>query len=178
MNKLFCITISIIVVVSCTTKEKISEEAKKEILFQQKRDNLISEISKKYNIIYDWDTLFYNYSIEYDKIVNTDYQLISNTWIKDIYQLDTTYYISIETGIYPAFYFDLKITKADLNKILSQEGVEYFFGGLLVVDIYEIKKIKFQLEGYPEDQSYCSLELVTSDNFRGKGEIVELKLVK
>ncbi|NQU68805.1 MAG: hypothetical protein HQ510_12750 [Candidatus Marinimicrobia bacterium] len=177
MNKLFYIIIVLFTIISCNTTDKITEEEKQEIQLQQKKDKLISEITDKYNISYDWDTLTYKYSINYDKILKSGYQLIRQIWVKDIYQKDGSYYISIRTGYSPTFYFDLSISEENLNKLLriTYYGLKFgSFEGLLVVEISEIKKIRFKIESYEDDEKNLSLELDASGSFIGKGKIVEL----
>jgi len=164
MNNIICISLILTsIVISQSNDTKIEE-------------NIISKVTEKYNISYDWDFMDYAYTFQYDNIIKSGYQLISQCMISDIYTIDEEYFVSIQTGAYPMFYFDLSISEIDRDKLLKIEQFD-FFKGLLVVEISEIRKIKFKIDGnpeYTENSIDCSLYLEDSENFMGKGKLIEL----
>lgn len=131
---------------------------------QQKADEkkkAIATLATKYNITYQWDTLNYLYSINYIPVIETKYQLIDDIQVVDIYAKDSIEYVSIKSGVYPAFYFDFPITKEQENKFLDGDDL------ILIVSIDEIRKIR-ELGGKIEVSEHLS------KNFIGKGKIIDM----
>jgi len=54
---------------------------------ENKKENLISELTNKFAIKYSIDTLKCNYSIQFEELLKSDYQLISSFKVQDIYVL-------------------------------------------------------------------------------------------
>lgn len=136
------------------------------------KGKIIKELNSKYNISYKWDTLHSNYEIDYKPVINSDYQLIADFRINNIYEKDSSEYISIMVGDlesykeYPYYYFDFPITQEQEKKIRQKDVI-------LVVCIKKIKKIKFAIESdqYGED---VTINLKNSNDFSGEGKIIEI----
>ena len=176
MKKLTYIYLSILILFSCdATDELNNKKIKEQELFENKKETIISEITNKYQIKYCFDTISYIYTINYDKVIETNFQLIKNFQIIDIYKKENQNFITVNCGMYPSFYFDLIIKENELNKILNDNDseYEYYNNSLIVVKINEIQKIKLGIISYPDDESNCSIEIDSYNDFIVKGEIID-----
>ncbi len=163
MKKVIFLGLALISLLACETKKNKPDKDEVQKILQNKKENLISELTEKYAVEYLIDTLRYNYSIQFEELLNTDYQLISRFRILDIYKKDSITYISIETGILPTIYFELEIPTNQVKKLLEL-GKCYFctYDGIIVVKILNIKKGKS-----------CSTEVKSIMSFWGKGRVIE-----
>lgn len=135
------------------------------------KEKIISELVSKYNIKYQWDTLDYNYSIDYKPVIESKYQLIDRIEINDVFEKDSIYFISVNISYYPSFYFTFPISQDQFEQIYNvADNTDLIF----VVNITEIRKIQFTLNGKIEDTEYASVNLERSDDFIGKGRIIEI----
>ena len=157
----------------------LNRQQKKE---KQKKENeeikykVISGLVSKYNIKYKLDTLYYpeyQYTIDFKPVINSKFQLIDYFEIKDIYEKDSCEYISLSAGFFPSIYFDFLITIEQGEKLRNEDNKL-----LLVVSISNIKKINFSLEGQIENSVSATVDLKNSDNFLGKGRIIEIISLK
>lgn len=110
--------IALLALTACNNIEKVSDnESQDEI--KSIKEQIISDVIDEYQITYMWDTLDLEYSINYDKIINSDYQLIADLDIHDIFKKDDSYFISTKINYWPSHYFELSIQKKELDKILN-----------------------------------------------------------
>jgi hypothetical protein len=161
---------SYILLFGCTSQEekKKQEEELPEQHQADEKEKVISNLAKKYNITYKWDTLNYDYSINYRPVIETKYQLIADIEVIDIYTKDSREFVSLKSGLYPTFYFDFPISKEQENKFLNGDGL------ILIVSIDEIRKLRFELAGEIEDSESARVNLDISTAFIGKGKIIEI----
>lgn len=134
---------------------------------------LSKKLTSKYSIRYNWDTLSFDYSVEYKLILKSKNQLIGNIRINDIYEKDSIRYVSIVAGSYPSFYLDFPISLEQESKLLSDDKDLIF-----VVSISEIRKLRFSLNSEIEDGEPASVSLDNSDDFIGRGTIIEIAHVE
>lgn len=180
MNKITFISFIILTLVACGRNDKAINNGKQKELQMQNKEKIISELTDKYKIKFNWDSLNFKYSFQYDKIIESGYQLIDYIDITDIYYKDSISYVSFRTWSWPPFYFDVTVSQDMINKIIQYQSKNNSLEGadiVLVVKIAEIKKIKLKIDSYSEDESDCNLELRASNGFIGKGEIVDLIII-
>lgn len=148
-------------------KEKIEENE------NENKDKLFKAIEayaiKKYNITYSWDTLNYNYSNDYYKVLKSKFQLFSQYTVTDYYLKDKKEYLSIIINQNNNKYFDLEVSKEQAKKVFDKS-----FDVIFVVSIEELKKIKIKqnYENQGDDDVYFYLD--ESDDFIGKGKIIDV----
>jgi hypothetical protein len=171
MKKIILMLLLSSILFSCNKKNNDIEVSRKlNELRKEKKEKLISELVSKYDINYMWDTLNYKFSIEYKPILESSYQLLDNFYINDIYEKDSTYFISIVSSNYISYYFTFPITKEQLNIFVSD--VDEF---VLVVSISEIRQIQF---GLIEDSESAIVILNSTNDFIGKGKLIEIVSLK
>jgi hypothetical protein len=168
----------------CNSPSKSNSIEKQELYLEQENDKKLQErlLTEKYNIKYDWDTLAYNYSIQYDHIIDGDYQLISNLGISDIFKNDETYNLRIQCGYLPYYFIVRTDNFTQISPLLNKLNTDkYYDDFLMVVEIKEIKKGLFELNAISEVSEYedaSYIELDPSISFFGTGNLIEIKLLK
>jgi hypothetical protein len=111
------VLVLISILVSCSSDKEKKVEAEKQLKVE--KEILIGNLISKYDIQYKWDTLGYKYSIEYEPVLSSKYQLIDKFTISDIFKKDSSMYIQIRVAYYPTFFFLLSINSDQLDKILT-----------------------------------------------------------
>jgi hypothetical protein len=178
MNKITYYILIIIALTACGRSNNETDKEEKEKLVEEKYEKIISELTDKYSIKYSLDTLRYDYSIQFEDMLNTKYQLISFFRIQDIYKQDSISYVKVETGFYPTYYLNLRISETEQEKLLALE--KSFFSqanAVMIIALQEIRKIDLTFESYPADQNYCSIEFESSMSFTGKGQVIEVQIL-
>ncbi|WP_340114872.1 hypothetical protein [Maribellus mangrovi] len=165
-----------ILFVLCSCDEKKSKE---ELVFEQqkaRRESVKNDLTQKYNISYSWDTLRFNYSIQFQDIIDESNHLITYFDIVDIFKENNQNYLFIEAMIIPRTYLKLQISDKLFLNMKDKLNEARFHRGFIVVKIREIKKIifesKVELEG---DDIYLRHE--TTNDFIGSGEIVDMVIL-
>lgn len=136
------------------TKEELANRKKFQII-----DNNLEKLSKRYAVKYNLTRLTgdWEYSIDFDKVVNTNLQIVEGAIIEDIYHsgkdkiilqlkdraIITDYFLTISEELYQksiskytdegAEYFLVKLNKVKKNKA-SYPTSYYAFGDL--IDVY------------------------------------------
>lgn len=134
-----------------------------------------TRLPEKYNMALSFDTIQkICYTIDFENMLFSDYQILSNFIINDIYKHNSEYFIKIESFItLQDFYFELKISESELKKI-REEMPDYGFitESVLVMKIDTINKIDFILESTEDD---FSIDLGTNGfgSFLCKGKVIE-----
>lgn len=203
MKNIVLLTVLTTMLFSCTSQEeKNKQQAEKykqqEDQQKQQQENekkkIISNLVAKYNILYKWDTLHYRYSINYKPVIESRYQLIDHIEIIDIYEKDSSQYVSLRTGSYPSsfgeiqfldlrfhdtfdllggyrsFYFNLLISKEQISKMTRSDG-----DLILIVSVSDIiKNKKLSLTGKMDDANYSLINLETTPEFIGNGKIIDI----
>lgn len=182
------IIIILFLFISCNfenDKEKKIEELKnKETLEvkpkEKQMQSKINELVSKYNIMYLLDTVKYGFSIDYKPIIETNYQLIKQFIIKDIFQKDSTHYITIQPlgGLIKDLIMPIKKEQIKLFLDGRENNILVVSNNLLVVSIKEVKKIDFSFKGVHQDQETADLGLENSLFFLSKGELIEIVPIK
>lgn len=176
-NVIFYIIV-ILTILSCGKKDKTSDKERQEQLQKEQKERIIEQLADKYDVSFSWDTLYLTYSIEFYEKLKNSYQIIDNVDIDDIYIKDSTYYISVNTGIWPSYYFDLSISETEYKKILNTGNSEILPDGIMVVNITDIRKFRLRIESYPEDEYTFDLEFDSSSDFIGSGKVVEIVIIE
>ncbi len=180
MTKISFISLILLTLIACGRNKRVLEK-EQAVLQKQHKDNSISELTDKYAIKYKLDTIDFSYSVQYDKIIESGYQLIDDIDINDIYRKDGIPYVSLIIWSWPTFFCDLTVSDEIMNRIIDNQSIDHPIKGdnaVLVVKLYEIKKIKLKIDSYPGDEGYWNIEFVDSDDFIAKGEIVDLIIIK
>lgn len=183
MNKLLTLLMFALLFSACSPEQEektvgdelIEEQERKN--YEQKKTNEINKLVSKYNIKYNWDTLSYEFSLEYKPIVNSGYQLATDFWVQDIFEKDGAVYALIRIFGLTSLYVEFPISKEQENKLIS-----YHKGALneclLVVNITYIQKIKCELAAVARENGESpSLIIADSEDFFGKGTIVDIVLI-
>jgi len=166
----------VITLTACGRRFNSKEQEELQKLVIQKNEEIFSQLTDKYSIKYSLDTLSYDYSIEYEDMLSTKYQLINRFRILDIYKHDSISYVQIEAGFFPTYFLNLRISDADQEKLLKL-GRAYFFNAVLVVSLQEIRNIHFTFRSCPEAPESNSIEVGSSMSFAGKGEVIEVYML-
>lgn len=181
------IIITLFFFISCNSennKEKIEELKNKETLDVEAKEkqtqSIIDGLVSKYNIIYLLDTVKYGYSIDYKPIIETNYQLIKKFVIKDIFQKDSNYYITIQPlgGLIKDLIMPIKKEQLKLFIDGRRTNILIVSNNILVVSLKEVKKIDFSFKGVHQDQETADLGLENSLFFLSKGELIEIVPIK
>jgi len=154
----YFIFLLIVLFYSCANNQSRKEQSEKQFKEKQK-EQIISELNEKYDIVAYWDTLFHlNYTIEFQEKYRDKLFLLNNFFVHDIYIEDENYHIVIETPVLE-INLDLLINENDYKKItiVKEDFVNYITDVFIVFKIYELKKNR--------------LDYV----FIGEGEIIEVK---
>jgi len=164
----------------CNCKSSVEQKSEYEIKWDkinQKTKEIRAEITKEYNIQYTWDTLAFDYTVQYEKVLKSEYQLIHVPVINDIYFQNGEYIISV--FIYGSrhrgnFYFELivpehLVQKTDFIKLGDKRNARFFF----VVKIKQIKKYEFEVKSILEEND-SRVRIDVSDAFHGTGELIEI----
>ena len=153
-----------------TEKQKEAKERfRRGELFIKTKKYIIEKLTEKYKVKYKWDTLNYNFGIDYEPVINSENQLIENFDVGDVYKKDSKEYISIRVENSPNyFYFDFPITQEQEAKLRTNV--------LLIVNISEVEKLKQTLD----ENNKVKFSNFSSDDlyFEGKGKIVGIYSVK
>lgn len=155
-----------------------AEIAKANHLDDQNR--IIKEWNEKYAVNAIWDTLDYAYSIQYESIINGGYQLIEVVQVLDNFSHNDTAYASVGTSVFPSFYFVLKLTNAQLQKMLDLEpGVfsRWDKEFTMLVRIDKIRQFGVTLEA-DFDGEYITVNFTDSYDFFGRGDLIDIHLNK
>ncbi|MFT5253355.1 MAG: hypothetical protein ACI87N_002388 [Flavobacteriales bacterium] len=175
MSKIRNISFILLALISCGRSDKVTDKEEQEELQKQQKEQIISELTDKFSVDYSIDTLRYNYSIQFEDVLKSEYQMISRFRIHDIYNNDSISFIKIETGLFPTYYLNLSIPEKEQKKLLALDKSYYSrANAVLIVKLQEIKKIDLSLDSYPEDEEYCSLEFESSRSFLGKGQVIQV----
>jgi hypothetical protein len=119
---------------SCNTgKSKEEREKKEKEMKEMEKQTAINRLGSKYDIRYNLDTIHFRFSIDYDRILESKYQLINVFYVKDIFQKDSAFFVSIR--IQGKFTFTFPITENQL-KLFTENDLD----NILVIDIKEIEK--------------------------------------
>lgn len=170
MRNIILLTVLISLLFGCTSQEE-KKRQEEEKYFQQQVDEkirIIDNLTTKFNIHYKWDTLNYDFSLDYNPVIKTKYQLIDDIEVINIYSKDSSEYISIKSGIDRAFYFDFPITKEQETKFLNESDL------ILIVSISDLNKIQFEFTGEVEASDYAKVNLDLSNDFIGRGNIIKI----
>lgn len=163
---------------SCgTNTTRQTEEEQKTEQNEKEKKKIIDKLVSKYNITYKWDTLKYEFSINYKPVMNSRYQLIDDIYVIDIYEKDSNEYALIKTGRFPKFhttlfnnfYFDLLITKEQEEFFDNDNDI------ILVVNIAEIEKMKPSCQIKIEDRE---IHLDKYVHFIGRGKTIDIVSIK
>lgn len=178
MKKLFYLSLILLFLTSCGRSNKELKNSEPKMLQKQNKEKIISEMMNKYPIEYSLDTLDYIYSIEFQRLLSTEYQIVSNFGIQDIYIKDSLSYVKITIGIFPTYYFDLKISDIDRDKLLKLGNLSYFqANAVMVVSLHKVRKIDLKIIGYPDGPDNYSIEFDNSLSFAGEGEVISVQIL-
>ncbi len=162
------------VLISCTNNEKKAESKRiEQINIHEKM--VINNLKEKFGIIYQWDTLTFDYSVDYKPVIESNFFMIN-----DIYEKNDELFLSVKTGFYHSFYFDFPITRDQelfFRKIEDRWSDSFF----IVVSMHAVNKIRIKIESEADIQGDDNSSWVVSwnkmdasEDFFGTGEIVEI----
>lgn len=177
MKKLFLL-FYILSLSSCSTENKKEKEMKEaQIKHENQLSNCINDIKSKYHISYVLDSLSYRFSDDYEKVINSQYQLISSYKLKDIYKVnDSIFCVFVllnELEIKNKTYLKLYCDKSTKSKLTGSD--------MLVVSLVKIRKFNyaFTAECDNDDDKYCNSyiemeDILNCEPFIGYGVIYDV----
>jgi hypothetical protein len=176
----FSCILLIMAIFSCESKEEelklktAVKEKKEHEEINVKRNNIISGINAKYDIDYAWDTLIkdYTFSIQFKKVLETQYQLIDEIVINDIYEVEGQYYMEIFVGSIAIHYFTLTLSTEQVEQVLKY--VKQHEEISLVVSIKNIKRANFKTEISDSEDLEKSIVILNNAGFFGNGDLIEI----
>ena len=180
MKYLAIMTLSIISI-SCGSPTETQSKTRMELQKIANNEREVQEnlLTAKYNITYDWDSLDFNYSIDYEKVIQTKRQLVSDLQIDDIFRRDSSYYLRIQCAYLPHYLILETQDKSVLQPLIDKLSTdEYFDDLILVVEIEKINKGLYEIYAMPENVEEAYLEMDPSIAFFGSGKLIEIKLLK
>ncbi len=167
---LICITIF-----SCGPSE--AEKLAKLRITENKeaKDQAIRNLKNQYKIQYSWDTLSFEHSIDYQKIIDSKIQVIQNFEILDIFKQNDDINIKLKVGFGDDLYVILNCNQNQIDAIKNDKNKSFFNSNtILVVSVNEIKKMNFQVSTENYDEEYPSIELDEEAGFIAKGKLIEV----
>ncbi len=169
---------------SCEPKKvNASLEKDQKDISQKKRIEAIMEIAEKYNANAAFDTVRYNLTYQYQKMLDQNKIVIIDRFkIIDIKKIDSNYIVSIEKGPVRKFFVDLTCSESQISSLypdLSLSKNNTVINNLfLIVRIDAIKKMKFSFDTYgnenTEDDPNIYSKIESSDVFLGKGKLIDI----
>ena len=182
IRKSILLTYSILLILflSCKEDVKYDYDAYKKHLIEIEQTILdsLNELTIKYNSEYQWDTLTYSNLEEFDKVINTEYQIIENARVDKIIKNESTI-IRIITGYMPWYCFDLElielIEQNELKNLECKPDNQIAKHYSLVVQIESLFKGEYEIEKFQSDENR-EINVKPDDyHFYGKGKIIEVK---
>lgn len=183
IKRIILVLVTLSQIISCGSEPEkkvtvITKEEQEKIqkgLKEKEKLKVISELTSKYNIAYNIDTVRFRYSIDCEPILKSKYLLTELFFINDIFKIDSIHFVTINVrGRNGAI--------GNLTFPISKEQIQLFTNkelvNILVVHISEIKKIKFVFKGEVEDEEWASVSLANSTGFTSKGELIEIVSLK
>ncbi len=176
MKKLSIITLILFILFGCSNKKEISDEERQKDIIKQRNERIISELSDKYAIRYSLDTIRYDYTIQFDELLETKYQMVKRFEIQDIYCIDSISYVKVNISHFPTYYLLLEISQKDRQKLLSLEkSFRRERDVVMIIELQEIKKMDLEYDFVGE--SSCSIDIIAADIFLGKGQVIEVLIL-
>ena len=151
----------IIFLLSCGGDNSKNEIKKEREIEEQRKIELerkVNELSNNLNILYNWDTIDFTYSIDYIEVLQSESQILKEFDLLDLYQKNGQLFASIEVSYIK---IDLEINELQLQSLIESEGQNEKGSLALLVNISEIKKL---------DEQCCESYL----DFFGKGSLIEI----
>lgn len=182
MAKLLAICSILILLFSCENKEKKKEQEASELV-----DIEIKRLAEKYNAVHGWDTLDYNFTIQYQELFSDSNQFIlldKPIYITDIKKENNKYFISGSSYLNHTFYFRLECSKSQVNSLLKND-ISYFSDIGLISKITSVEKLVITVGGeieYHEVQTgedsyesipYSYAQVQEAEDFLLTGKLVD-----
>ena len=167
---LICITIF-----SCgpSEAEKLAKLKIKEN--KEAKDQAIRNIKNQYGIKYSWDTISFEHSIDYQKVIDSEIQMIQNFEILDVFKQNDDIKIKLRVGFLDELFVILNCNQNQIDALKNGKNKTIFnLNTILVVSVNEIKKMNFQVSAEDYDEEYPSLELDEEAGFLAKGKLIEV----
>lgn len=180
------ISLCFIILMFSLSCNDVKERKKKSEIHDKQQINLVlKNLSKKYLTTCFLDSINYPYTLFYDSIVsNTTFQFINNFIINDIYKSDKDGWEHVSLYSDPCYYLDLSISEELLNLLLNTKPktkIFHFFrhssdssNMILVIKLGSLKKFNHSITCNEES----NVEIESSDNFYGKGMIVDVVKIR
>lgn len=182
MHKLLTFLSIITLVSSCGNKEREDDLATKRIATIE-----IKKLGDKYKAIQNWDTLDYDYTIQYQELFSdTNKLVLLDDWviITDIKEENNKNIVVGECGFYPTFYFKLECDKSQINKLINMD-ISYGSHIGIIAKITDLKKPELELvseveydieetdENHYETIAYSYLQIEGANDIFLKGKLID-----
>jgi hypothetical protein len=157
-----------------SSEKKIRERIEQN---RQEKDNYLSNIVSQFGIKYCWDSIYFEHSIDYQPVLNTQYQLINDFSISDIYSKNGSTYTFIKVGLFENIFFELECTQQQIDLLRNKNTYSDNLQNetLLIVSVSEIKKMNFPVTiEYYDDDFNSSTESDEEEGFKANGRLVDL----
>jgi hypothetical protein len=158
---LLVLSFSLILLTSCDFFKSKNEK-------ESEKNRAIQKLIDKYDISFKWDTTNVYYSIDYDTLLTSKYQLIDRFVVKDIVKRDSLYYVLILVEDDINMFFQLPI-KTEYIKLFRKSG-----DLVLVVNIQKFRKFNLKIEDEQIDEYTFIQRVEGCHDVLLIGEIVEL----
>ena len=173
MKNLIYVIFALLTLFACGRNDEKSDRVKEIERLNSNKNNVKAELTKKYNIQYSFDTIDYDYSIQFTELLSSKYQLISDITVHDICLKNGVLILSIQTGFAPTYYFDLSISKEQAKQIIDYDKSNFYEPeAILVIQTFEVCKMTHPINYYDMDEvkhSYLNI-------FSCKGQVLEIQL--
>ncbi len=175
LKRTFYIILICTFIYSCGPSESEENAELDKMEKQQFRDKTIRNLINQYGIKYSWDTLSFEHSIDYQKIIDSEIQMVQNFEILDIFKENENIYIKLQVGLMDDLYVILNCNQNQLDAIKDSENKGPFHSKMIfVVSVNEIKKMNFQVSAENYDEEYPSIELDEEAGFLAKGKLIDV----
>jgi hypothetical protein len=170
------------------------EDSSKTAEFNDRRDLLIDSFKRKYQVVKEWDSISYPYSIMFDTILKSTYQLIGGQ-VTDIYIRDSAYFCTLkadECSDQANYFFTFEITPEQSEYLVNEKIREHKiedtstfnidngpYENKFIVKLDKFKKMQFPLKSNLEEdnidnEKYAVIGDSDVEAYWGSGKVVEI----
>lgn len=177
MKRLIELTFGLLLVIGCSSHSKRESVLEEHRQRNSRKNDITKILAEEQGIEYDWDTLEFDFSIQAEKVIQSEKQLISYPLIKDILKSGNQYEVVVESISYPTYYFTLT-TKDEMliDQLLEKATDDIFFSDwVFVAKIDSLKKLSFETDVSIESLETATLDVMSSEAFFGKGRLIDVK---
>ncbi|AEV33834.1 hypothetical protein Oweho_2876 [Owenweeksia hongkongensis DSM 17368] len=177
MFRAFLYLFLILLTISCKDETSSKHEHEKQ---NDKKESAIDDFATKHNALQHWDTVNYDFSLQYQELFTDSPQplMIDDSRIIDVYRKDSTYFIFGEALDYPFFYFRLEIERGQAKKIIDSNIKPYDNKIAIVTMPTSIRQLDFILNAEFFDEHQYRIVLDGGGDFFLEGKMIDFLLLQ